>query len=49
MMVSMDGTDMYMAVDMQQIVTQSTAVGDSTKSMLLYSVTLLAMHELTFH
>lgn len=31
MMVSMDGTDMYMAVDMQQIVTQSTAVGDSTK------------------
>ena len=49
MIVNMDGTDMYIAVNMQEIVTQATAVGDSTKSMLLNSVIALAMQELVFH
>ena len=48
MRVNMDGTDMYMAVNMQQIVTQATAIADSENSMLLYLVTQIAMRTLIF-
>ena len=43
MMVNMDGTDMFMAVNMQQtIITQATAIADS-KEGVLYSVSQMTM------